>query len=150
MERTLILLKPDTIQRGLIGEVTVRLESRGLKIVALKMMTVNDDLANRHYKDHIGKPFFSGLVNFITSGPIVAMVLEGESAVEITRNTIGSTNPKEATMGTIRGDLGMNIGQNLIHASDSLITSEREISLFFAQDEIMNYTRDIDKWITAS
>jgi len=148
MERTLVLLKPDTIQRGLVGRITGRLEERGLKIVANKMVWIDKELATRHYAPHIGKPFFQGLVEFITSSPVVALVMEGKEAVEVVRTIMGATNPTQAMPGTIRGDCGMDIGQNLVHGSDSLTEAEREINLFFTPQEIFNYHRDIDPWIT--
>lgn len=150
MERTLVLLKPDSVQRGLVGEVISRLESRGLKIVAAKMLRMDDGIATRHYGAHVGKPFFEGLVSFITSGPIIAMVLEGNNAVEMTRVTMGSTDPLEATPGTIRGDLATDIGRNLIHGSDSPETARREIGIFFSSREILDYSRDVESWITES
>ena len=150
MEQTLVLLKPDSIQRALAGEVISRLERRGLKFVAMKLMKVSNELANRHYGEHVGKPFFDGLVKFITSSPIVAMVVEGENAVEVVRNTVGATNPTQAAAGTIRGDLGLTIGMNLIHASDSLESSKREIDIFFQADEIVDYERNVDAWIIES
>ena len=148
MERTLVLLKPDSVQRGLVGKVISRLESRGLKIVAAKMLRMDEGMATRHYGVHIGKPFFPGLVGFITSGPIIAMVLEGHNAVEMTRATMGATNPLEATPGTIRGDLAIDIGRNLIHGSDSPETARSEIALFFSRREILDYSRDMESWIT--
>jgi nucleoside-diphosphate kinase len=150
MEQTLVLLKPDSIQRALAGEVISRLERRGLKFVAMKLMKVSDELANQHYGEHVGKPFFDGLVKFITSSPIVAMVVEGENAVEVVRNTVGATNPVQAAAGTIRGDLGLTIGMNLIHASDSLESAKREIDIFFQADEIVDYERNVDAWIIES
>jgi nucleoside-diphosphate kinase len=147
MQRTLVLLKPDAIQRGLAGEIISRLERKGLKLVAGKLMLVSEELANRHYKDHVGKPFFEGLVTFITSGPLMAMMVEGENAVDVVRSTMGATNPQEATPGTIRGDLANTIGQNLIHGSDSEESAAREVSLFFSPEEIIDYTREIDRWI---
>ena len=147
MERTLVLLKPDSIQRGLAGEVISRLERRGLKFVAMKLMKVSEDLAHRHYGEHVGKPFFDGLVKFITSSPIVAMVVEGENAVEVVRSTIGATNPAQAEPGTIRGDLALTIGMNLIHGSDSLESARREIDIFFQPQEIVEYSRNVDAWI---
>lgn len=150
MERTLVLLKPDSIQRGLAGEVISRLERRGLKFAAMKLMKVSEELANRHYGEHVGKPFFDGLVKFITSSPIVAMVVEGENVVEVVRNTVGATNPIQAAPGTIRGDLGLTIGMNLIHASDSLESAKREIDIFFQPGEIVEYSRNIDAWIIES
>lgn len=147
MERTLVLLKPDSIQRGLAGEVISRLERRGLKFVAMKLMKVSEDLAHRHYGEHVGKPFFDGLVKFITSSPIVAMVVEGENAVEVVRNVIGATNPTQAAPGTIRGDLALTIGMNLVHGSDSPESARREIDIFFQPQEIVEYSRNVDAWI---
>ena len=150
MDRTLVLLKPDAVQRGLAGEIISRLERRGLKLAAMKMLLVTEELAHRHYADHVGKPFFEGLVKFITSSPIVAMVVEGENAVDVVRNTMGVTSPSEAAPGTIRGDLALTIGANLIHGSDSAESAKREIGLFFSSDEVIDYTRDVDSWITES
>ena len=131
MERTLILVKPDAFARGLTGEIIARFERKGLKIVALKHMTVTEDLAKQHYAEHDGKPFFGELVEFITSGPIVAMVLEGEDAIKAARQVIGATNPLEAAPGSIRGDYAVQIGQNLVHGSDSPESAAREIEIFF-------------------
>ena len=150
MERTLVLLKPDAVQRGLVGQIVARLEGRGLKFVAMKLMSISYDLALRHYAEHTGKPFFDGLVKFITSGPVVAMVAEGEDVVEVVRVTMGATNPQDAAPGTVRGDLAVSIGLNLIHGSDSAQSAEREIELFFSADEIIEYRRDIDGWIIGS
>ena len=150
MQRTLVLLKPDAIQRGLIGEIVSRLERRGLRFAAMKLMRVSPELATRHYGDHVGKPFFEGLVGFITSSPIIAMVVEGENAVILVRATMGATNPKDAAPGTIRGDLAVSIGPNLVHGSDSEESAAREIDLFFSAEEIVAYTRGIDEWITES
>ena len=150
MHRTLVLLKPDTIQRSLVGELVSRLEARGLKFVAMKLMRVTDELARRHYGEHVGKPFFDGLVAFITSGPIVAMVVEGLNAVSLVRATMGATDPSEAAPGTVRGDLAVSIGQNLIHGSDSQESAAREIDLFFTADELVGYSRDVDSWVTES
>jgi nucleoside-diphosphate kinase len=147
MERTLILIKPDAMQRGLAGEILARLERRGLRIVGLKLMQVDRALAERHYGEHAGKPFYEGLVGYITACPIIAAVLEGTDAVEAVRNTMGKTNPREAAPGTIRGDLGLEIGRNLIHGSDSLGSAEREVSLFFQAGELQAYTRDSDRWV---
>lgn len=146
MERTLIIVKPDGVQRGLIGEVLGRFERRGLKLVGLKLMHISRELAERHYAVHQGKPFYAGLVDYITSGPVVVGVLEGPRAVAVTRATVGATNPVEAAPGTIRGDLGIEIGFNLIHASDAPDTSVREVALFFQESELIPYTRDIDRW----
>ena len=148
MERTLVLLKPDALQRGLAGAVISRLESRGLKIVAMKLLRMDSDMAARHYEPHIGKPFFEGLARFITSSPLIAMVLEGRNAVELTRATMGGTNPVNAAPGTIRGDLAIDIGRNLIHGSDSVGTAQTEIGLFFAPEEVVDYPRDQEPWIT--
>ena len=147
MERTLILIKPDAVQRGLAGEILARLERRGLKIVALKLMRIDDALARRHYAEHEGKPFLEGLVAFITSSPVIAGVLEGPNAVEAARATMGATDPKKAAPGTIRGDLGLFIQNNLIHGSDSPASAQREIALFFSPDEIVSWERGIDSWI---
>ena len=127
MERTLVLVKPDGVQRGLIGEVIGRLERRGLKLVGLKLVQVSDELARRHYGEHVDRPFFPGLVRFITSSPVVAMAWEADGAVEIVRNTLGATNPASAPPGTVRGDLGIDIGRNLVHGSDSLESAQREL-----------------------
>ena len=150
MSRSLVLLKPDTVQRGLVGEVVSRLERRGLKIVAMKLMTISRELANRHYDAHVGKPFFEGLVGFITSGPVVAMVLEGAAAVSLVRSTMGATDPRDSGPGTVRGDLAVSIGRNLIHGSDSEEAAAREIDLFFSADDLVDYARDTERWITES
>ena len=147
MDRTLVLVKPDGVQRGLIGEIISRLERRGLKIVGMKLMQVSGELANRHYGEHEGKPFFAGLVGFITSGPIVAMAIEGNNVVGLVRTTVGETNPAASAPGTIRGDLGVDIGRNLIHGSDSDESAKRELSLFFTEGELLDYSRDTDPWI---
>ena len=148
MERTLVLIKPDALQRGLSGTIIARLEARGLKLVAIKLMQVGNELAQQHYREHSEKPFFRGLVKFITSSPIIAMVLEGIEAVSIVRNSMGETNPKNATPGTIRGDFALDMGRNLIHGSDSIESARKEIGLFFANTEILNYQRDTEPWIT--
>lgn len=147
MERTLVLVKPDAMQRGLAGEILARLERRGLRIVGLKLMQVDRALAERHYGEHAAKPFYEGLVDYITSCPIVAAVLEGTDAVEAVRSTMGKTNPRDAAPGTIRGDFGLEIGRNLIHGSDSLPSAEREVALFFDAKELQSYSRDVDKWV---
>jgi nucleoside-diphosphate kinase len=147
MERTLVLIKPDAIQRGLAGEVISRLEGRGLKIVAMKMLQMDRGMATRHYEVHAGRPFFQGLVEFITSTPVIAMVLEGPNAVKLTRNTMGATAPLDSPPGSIRGDLAVDIGRNLIHGSDSVETAEREIGLYFAPEEIVDYIREVDRWV---
>ncbi len=147
MERTLVLIKPDAMQRGLAGHIIARLERRGLRIAALRLFQMDQTLAGRHYAEHEGKPFYQTLVDFITACPIIAAVLEGPSAVEVVRTTMGATDPKQAAPGTIRGDLGLNITQNLIHGSDSPQSAQREIALFFDQHEIHSYPRDLDRWL---
>ena len=147
-QRTLVLLKPDAVQRGLVGEIIGRLERRGLQIAAAKLIQVDSALAHRHYGEHVGSPFFDGLVKFITSSPLMAMVVEGVQAVEAVRATMGSTDPQAAAPGTIRGDLALSIGLNLIHGSDSAESAEREISLFFSPEEVVGYSREVDRWIT--
>ena len=147
MERTLVLIKPDGVQRQLIGPIITRLEGRGLKIVAMKMVQVSQDLARKHYAIHIGKPFFEPLIDYITSAPVVALVVEGPNAIEVTRNTMGATNPVKATPGTIRADYGLEIGRNLVHGSDGPDTAATEMALWFDQSEILTYQRDIDRWI---
>jgi nucleoside-diphosphate kinase len=149
-QRTLVLMKPDTVQRGLVGEIVMRLEKRGLRIAAAKVLQVDEELANRHYSDHQGKPFFPGLVAFITSSPIVAMVWEGDNAIEAVRQTMGATNPLQSAPGTIRGDLALDMGHNLIHGSDSPESAEKEIAIFFQAEGVVSYTRDIDQWVTES
>jgi nucleoside-diphosphate kinase len=148
MERTLVLVKPDGVQRGLIGEIISRLERRGLKLVAMKLLKVDDNLARKHYAEHVARPFFPGLLEFITSAPVVAMVWEADNAVVVVRQTLGHTDPVKAAPGTIRGDLGLDIGRNLVHGSDEQPGSaEREISLFFRPEEILGYARSSDPWI---
>lgn len=149
-QRTLVLMKPDAVQRGLVGEIVMRLEKRGLRIAAAKVLQVDEELANRHYSDHQGKPFFPGLVAFITSSPIVAMVWEGDNAIEAVRQTMGATNPLQSAPGTIRGDLALDMGHNLIHGSDSPESAEKEIAIFFQAEGVVSYTRDIDQWVTES
>ena len=149
-ERSLILLKPDAIQRGLVGEILSRLEARGLKFVAMRMMHVSQDLARQHYAEHNGKPFFDGLVTYITSSPTIAMVVEGENVVQVARTTIGATNPLDASPGSIRGDLAVAVGRNLVHGSDSPASAAREIDLFFQPGEIVSYPRGADTWVTES
>jgi len=147
MERTLIIVKPDAVQRGLIGTVLSRLEARGLRFAGLKLIAVDEALARRHYGEHEGKPFFAGLIDYITASPVVVGVLEGRQAVAVVRATVGATNPVAAAPGTIRGDFGLEIGRNLIHASDSVETAEREVALFFRPEELISYERATDRWI---
>lgn len=147
MERTLILVKPDGVQRGLIGEIIGRFERRGLQLVGMKFMQMSDDLASRHYGVHRDKPFYESLVQYITSGPIVAMVWEGNEAIAAARATMGSTNPVESAPGTIRGDFGMEIGRNLVHGSDSSENANKEVALFFDEEELVGWQRATDRWI---
>ena len=147
MERTLILVKPDAMQRGLAFDVLGRLEGRGLRIAGLRLLQVDEAMAKRHYGEHEGKPFFEGLVAYITSGPIIAAVFEGTNAVAAARSTIGSTNPTESTPGTIRGDLGLEIGRNLVHGSDSVESGEREIGIFFDGQPVLDWQRSTDGWV---
>jgi len=130
-----------------VGELIGRFERRGLQLAGLKLMQVTAKIAQEHYKEHVGKPFFQGLVDYITSCPVVALVVQGPNAVEIVRTTIGATNPVAAAPGSIRGDLGISIGRNLVHGSDSVASAEREIKLFFADSELFSYPRSIDQWI---
>ncbi|MBI4298958.1 MAG: nucleoside-diphosphate kinase [Chloroflexi bacterium] len=150
MQRTLVLVKPDGVQRGLAGAILSRLERRGLKIVALKMIHVSRDLAERHYGAHRGKKFFPGLVEFITSSPVIAAVVQGKDAVEVVRRSMGETDPVKAAPGTIRGDFGLDIGRNLVHGSDSEESAQTEIGLFFSEEESEDYPRDVERWITES
>ena len=147
MERTLIIVKPDAMQRGLAGEVLSRLERRGLKIVGLKLMRIDRALAERHYGEHQGKPFFPGLVTFITSTPVIVGAIEGPNAVQAVRNTMGATNPLNAAAGTIRGDLALSVGPNLVHGSDSPESAQRELALFFKPEDLVDYSRDLDPWL---
>lgn len=147
MERTLIIVKPDGVQRGLTGEIVRRFEARGLRIVGMKFMQVSRDLAENHYDVHRGKPFYEGLVNYITSGPVLVFALEGTNAIAAARGTIGATRPHEAAPGSIRGDLGIEIGRNLVHGSDSVENGEKEIALWFKPEELVTWTRSTDPWI---
>ena len=148
-EQTLVIVKPDGVQRGLVGEIIGRLEQRGLKIVALDFRVIDRALAEQHYAEHQGKGFYEGLVAYIGSGPSVTMVLEGPSAISATRKTVGATKPAEADAGTIRGDLGLVMGRNLVHASDSPESARREVALFFGEGQTVAYDRAIDEWIIA-
>ena len=139
MERSLVLIKPDAMQRGLAGTIITRLESRGFKLVALKMLQLDEALAKRHYAIHKNKPFFDSLVNYITSAPIIAAVFKGKNAVAVIRETMGATDPAKAKAGTIRGDFGLDIEHNTVHGSDSIETAEEEIRLFFTKEEILGY-----------
>jgi nucleoside-diphosphate kinase len=148
VERTLIIIKPDGVQRGLIGEIISRFERRGLRIVAMRFMQITEELARQHYAIHKGKPFYKPLVTYITSGPVVAMILEGNNAIQIARNTMGATNPADADPGTIRADLGVEIGRNLVHGSDGPDTAASETSLFFDESEVVNWSRELERWIS--
>ena len=147
MERTFVMIKPDGVQRGLIGEIISRIERKGLKIVGMKMLRISHELAQKHYAEHRGKPFFDSLISYITSGPVVAMVVEGKEAVKVMRTLVGKTNPIEASPGTIRGDYAMDVGRNVIHASDSIESANREISLFFNEEEIIEYKKFDEEWV---
>jgi len=146
-ERTFLMIKPDGVQRGLIGNVISRMEKKGLQLLALKMMQVSRDLASRHYGEHEGKPFYNDLIEFIISAPVVAMIWEGEGAIEITRALVGATDPGKAAPGTMRGDLAVFTGKNIVHASDSPASAEREINLFFSDTEICLYRQAHESWI---
>jgi len=147
MERTLILVKPDGVQRGLMGEIIGRFERRGLKLVGMKFIQMSTELAERHYAVHKARPFYADLVQYITSGPVVAMAWEGKEAIKVARNTIGATNPADAAAGTIRGDLGMEIGRNLVHGSDSAENGIKEVGLFFSVEEQVAWDRVTELWI---
>ena len=147
MERTLVILKPDAVQRGLVGEIIQRLERRGLQLISLKMLAVDRALAERHYAVHQGKSFYDGLIAYITSSPVVVGVFAGANAVLIVRNTVGATRPYEAAPGTIRGDLAVDVGRNLIHASDSVENGEAEVALWFRPDELVEYQLTNGRWI---
>lgn len=148
MERSLIILKPDAVQRGLVGAILGRLEQRGLKIIGMKLMQIDEALARKHYGEHEGKPFFSGLVEYITSGPVIVLAVTGENVIEMVRNMVGATNPLKSAPGTIRGDFAVSIGRNLIHASDKPESGDREVQNFFQAAELLeNFKRDTDRWI---
>ena len=147
MERTLVLVKPDGVQRGLIGEVISRLERRGLRMVAAKFMAVSTELAETHYAIHKGKPFYDGLISYITSAPVMAMVWEGPQAVAAVRQTMGSTKPVEAAPGTLRHDFALEVGRNLTHASDSIENGVKEVELWFKKSELVDWKREVDRWV---
>ena len=146
-ERTFVMIKPDAVQRGLVGEILTRFEKKGIKIVALKLVSVSRELAEKHYGIHKGKPFFEPTVEYITSSPVVAMVLEGNNAIEMVRGMMGKTNPQEAAMGTIRGDYGQFIGRNIVHGSDGPDTAKFEINLWFKAEDLSNYTKIDETWL---
>lgn len=147
MERTYVMAKPDAVSRQIVGEIIHRIERKGLKIVAMKMMHLDEDIANNHYGEHKEKPFFGKLVSFITSNPVVAMVVEGKDAVAVVRRLLGETDPNKSPPGTLRGDFGIDLGRNIVHASDSVESAVREIGIFFAPDEIMEYKRADEDWL---
>jgi nucleoside-diphosphate kinase len=147
VERTLIIIKPDAVQRGLIGPILSRFEARGLRFAALKLMRITPELAGRHYAEHQGKPFYEGLVTFITSSPVVVGVLEGPNAIATTRTMMGATNPANAAPGTLRGDYALSVSNNVVHGSDGLESAQREIGLFFSPQELHTYERAVDPWI---
>ena len=147
-ESTLVLIKPDGVNRALIGKVIEKLESTGLKITGMKLILIDKDLASKHYEEHKDKPFFSSLVNFITSSPVVALALNGENAIQKTRTMMGSTKPLESSPGTIRGDFGLSLEKNVIHGSANENDALREIKLYFSEDEIINYDRSVDNWVS--
>ncbi|HBV99300.1 MAG: nucleoside diphosphate kinase [Peptococcaceae bacterium BICA1-7] len=147
MERTYLMIKPDGVQRGLVGEILARFEKRGLKIVGLKMLQIPREIAEKHYGEHQGKPFFAPLVDFITSGPVVAFAVEGKDVITTAREMMGATNPLKAAPGTIRATYGVDVGRNIIHGSDSAGSAERELGIFFMPEELVEYTRDVDRWI---
>ncbi len=146
-QRTLVLCKPDIVQRQLIGRVISRLEKKGLKIIGMKMLRVDEDLARQHYQEHVEKAFFSDLVSFITVSPVVAIAIEGNNAVEVVRRLMGATNPQDAAAGTIRGDFGLNLTRNVVHGSDSLGSAKRELALFFSQEELQDYSLEVEAWL---
>ncbi len=147
MERSLVLVKPDGVQRGLIGEVVARLERRGLRLVAAKFMAVSQELAETHYAIHKGKPFYEGLIAYITSAPVMAMVWEGPNAIVAIRQTMGATRPTEAAPGSLRHDFALEVGRNLTHASDTVENGEKEVALWFKPEELVDWTREVDTWV---
>lgn len=147
MDKTFIMVKPDGVQRGLVGEIVKRFEEKGFKLAGAKLMQVSEDLAKEHYKEHVERPFFGELVDFITSGPVFAMVWQGENVITTARNMIGATNPEEATPGSIRGDYAVTVGKNIIHGSDSEESAQREVNLFFNEDELVDYSKQDETWI---
>ncbi len=147
MEKTFLMVKPDGVQRQLIGEIVSRFERKGFQLVGAKLMQITPELAEEHYGEHKERPFFGALTSFITSGPVFAMVWQGENVIATARQMMGATNPKDAAPGTIRGDFGLTIDKNVIHGSDAPASAEREIGLFFQQNELVEYTRQINEWI---
>ncbi len=147
MEQTFVMIKPDGVQRGLVGEIISRIERKGLRIVAMRMCQVTDETARMHYAEHVEKPFFNSLIEFITSSPAVPMIVEGADAVSVMRTIAGATDPKEALVGTIRGDFGLDVGRNLIHSADSLESAKREIAIHFTEGEAVLYKRAEEAWV---
>ncbi|MED0657597.1 nucleoside-diphosphate kinase [Anoxybacillus ayderensis] len=147
MERTFLMVKPDGVQRGVIGDIVARFERKGFQLVGAKLMQVSRELAEQHYAEHKERPFFGELVEFITSGPVFAMVWEGENVIATARQMMGKTNPQEALPGTIRGDFGLTVGKNIIHGSDSKESAAREIQLFFKEEELVSYSKHMNEWI---
>lgn len=147
MEKTFAMIKPDGVQRGLVGTIISRYEAKGLRIAAMKLMQVTDEMAKQHYAEHVEKPFFPGLLSYITSGPVVALVLEGKNAVAEVRKLNGATNPLEAACGTIRGDFAQEVGRNVVHGSDSVVSAEHEIAIYFGKDEVVSYEHLPAKWM---
>lgn len=146
-QRTLVLCKPDTVQRQLVGRVISRLEEKGLKIIGMKMLRVDEDLARQQYQEHVEKAFFSDLISFITASPVVAIAAEGNNAVEVVRRLMGATNPQDAAVGTIRGDFGLDLTKNMVHGSDSLGSAKRELALFFSEEELQDYSLELEAWL---
>lgn len=147
MEKTFAMIKPDAVQRGLVGTIIGRYEAKGLRIAGMKIMQVTDEIAKQHYAEHVEKPFFQGLLQYITSGPVVALVLEGKNAVEEVRKMNGATNPLNAACGTIRGDFAQEVGRNVVHGSDSVASAAREIAIYFGEDEVLEYDHLPAKWM---
>jgi len=147
MERTYIMIKPDGVQRNLVGQIISRFESKGYRLASMKLLRITEEQAKEHYKEHLEKPFFPGLLEYITSGPVVAMVWEGKDVVAAARQMMGKTNPLEAAPGTIRGDFGLDIGRNVIHGADSVKSAEREIAIYFNKQEICSYEKTLESWL---
>jgi len=146
-EQTFIMIKPDGVQRGFIGEIVRRFEEKGLKFLAMKLITIDDATARQHYEEHIGKPFYESLVAYITSGPVLVAVLAGDGVISIVRKLVGATDPKEALCGTIRGDFAIDIGRNVVHASDAPVSAIREIEIYFDESELLTYSRIDEEWL---
>lgn len=147
MQTTFLMVKPDGVQRGLVGEVISRVEKRGLRIIGMKMLTIDDDMASEHYQEHVGKDFYEGLIEYITSGPVVAMAVKGDNAISVVRDMVGETDPNDASPGTIRGDYALNIGRNIVHAADSEGSAERELDIFFDESDYQEYSRVEEDWV---